>query len=134
MLSEKSLLLRGYAAFMLVFIAAWWPLSHWFYADWYHVFLGFQATDDAMISALVKVIGTMGLFPVLLLAYIIKSPGQARPYILIFLAWSVGMAATYLHLIWGGVFPQGEYINVALLVGNFAVMGWLMPSPSVQNG
>ena len=111
---------------MLVFIALWWPLSHWFYADWYHSLLGFAGYDDG----LVKVIGTMGIFPLALLAMTAKNPAASRPYLTIFMIWSVGMIGTYLYLIGTGAFPDHEYLNVGLLVGNFAVMAGLMPSAS----
>lgn len=124
---DKTRALRAYAVFMLVFISLWWPLSHWLYPDWYHDLLGFGPLDGPILDAMVKIIGTMGLFPVAILAAVIKTPNQARVLLQVFLLWSVGMAATYVYLINQGVFPVGEYLNVALLAGNFVVMVVLMP-------
>ncbi|HEY9163751.1 MAG TPA: hypothetical protein VIN57_03985 [Magnetovibrio sp.] len=124
---NKRTALRLYTIGLFIFILFWWPLSHWFYPGWYHTLLGFQGYDDG----LVKVIGTMGLFPLLLLGYAARRPENARAFLAIFMTWSVGMVGTYLYLIMSGVFPAGEYINVGLLLGNLAVMTWLLPPQTV---
>jgi hypothetical protein len=48
--------LQVYLAIMAALLFAWWPLSHWFFSDWYHGLLGFAPGSYA--DDMVKMIGT----------------------------------------------------------------------------
>ena len=94
-----------------VLLFFWWPLSHWFYPDLYHTLLGFQL--GSYQDSMVKVIGTLGIIPVMLLITLI--------------AFSILMAATYTYLILSGLFPFLEYINVGLLLSSALILFIIYP-------
>jgi hypothetical protein len=48
--------MRVFLSFNGIFLLFWWPLSHWFYPDFYHNLLGF--TIGSYPDDLVKIIGT----------------------------------------------------------------------------
>lgn len=97
----------------------WWPLSHWFYPVWYHQLLGFENPLQYADNALVKVIGTSGLFPVLLLLFVAGNPLRNRDMLLVLIINCVLWGLTFLYLVQQGQFPKMEYLNVALF---FAAM------------
>jgi len=105
-------ILRGYLLLMGGLLIFWWPLSHWFYPDWYHTLLGFSA--GTYPTALVRVIGTCGIVPVALALAVARDPLRNRDALITLMVFSLVMAATYLHLIDAGLFPHRELINVAL--------------------
>lgn len=94
------------------FVLLWWPLSHWLYSDYYHRLLGFAA--GSYQPSMVKVIGTCGMFPVLLLVAVAKNPVKNRDMIKVLIVLSILIAATFLYLIKSGYFPSKEYFNVIL--------------------
>jgi hypothetical protein len=104
--------IRWFLGVMGVLLLGWWPLSHWFYADWYQRLLGF--TPGSYSIALVRVIGTCGLIPVLLALMAARHPRRNRDRVIVLVIFSILMALTYLHLIWAGLFPPGEYFNAAV--------------------
>lgn len=106
-----------------VFTLFWWPLSHWFYPDWYHGLLGFESYDDS----LVKIIGTIGFFPVLGMFFAAADPIRNRDIVITTVVFSVLMAGTYVFLIWTRGFPILELVNVALLAGNVVFIAFLYP-------
>jgi hypothetical protein len=95
------------------FLFFWWPLSHWFYSDFYHTFLGFKL--GSYQNSLVKIIGTCGIIPVLLLLFSAKDPIKNRDSIISLITFSILLAATFSYLILKGDFPIKEYINVGFL-------------------
>lgn len=92
----------------------WWPFSHWFYPVWYHELLGFENPAQYAENALVKVIGTAGLFPALLLFFAAANPLRNRDMLLVLIVYGVLGAFTFLYLIQQGQFPKLEYLNVGL--------------------
>ncbi len=106
-----SAALFGIAGFLL----AWWPLSHWFYYQWYNDLLGFtfSSTDDG----LVKMIGTCGLMPVLCLVALALRPRNNGPLVAGLSLFSVALSFTFLFLVLRGDFPRGELINVVMTLG-----------------
>lgn len=56
-----------YLCVLGMMLAWWWPLSHWFFSDWYHQMLGFET--GTYPDNMVKIIGTNGLVLVLLLLF-----------------------------------------------------------------
>lgn len=92
----------------------WWPLSHWFYPVWYHRLLGFENPAQYADNALVKVIGTAGLFPILLLLFVAVNPLRNRDIVLVLIINCVLWGLTFLYLIQQGQFPQMEYLNSSL--------------------
>lgn len=103
--------------------AFWWPLSHWFYPDWYHNLLGFENYD----YSLVKIIGTIGIIPVLGIFFTALNPIRNRDLVVILLVFSILMAATYIYLIRLHNFPKKEYINVFFLMFNVVMLSILYP-------
>lgn len=112
---------QWYCAVLAIFLLFWWPLSHWFYSDWYHQLLGFEHYD----STFVKLIGTMGVLPVSGLLWSAWHPHESRAFAAAFILWSFCLGATYLYLVESGQFPQGELFNVALITGNLLVWFFL---------
>ncbi|PLX36669.1 MAG: hypothetical protein C0606_12640 [Hyphomicrobiales bacterium] len=121
---SKLAILRLYAAGLGLFTLFWWPLSHWFFPDWYHDLMGFESYD----LAFVRLIGTMGLLPVGCLFWLAYRPREAYGFLVVFVVWSLLLAATFAFLILFSGFPQAEFGNVALLVMNAAILGFLAPS------
>lgn len=98
-----------------VFLLFWWPLSHWFYPDAYHQFLGFK--PGSYQDDMVKVIGTTGMMPVLMMLFSAMDPVRNRHMVLTIIAFSVLLAATYAFLVATGQFPAAELANVAFSAG-----------------
>lgn len=106
-----SFALFGIAGFLL----AWWPLSHWFYYQWYNDLLGF--TFSATNDGLVKMIGTCGVLPVICLVSLALKPRDNGPLVAGLSVFSVLLALTFLFLVLRGDFPRRELINVAMTLG-----------------
>jgi len=123
-------ILRLYLLIFAVFVLFWWPLSHWFYPDWYHHLLGFKGYDYSMV----KIIGTTGVVPVVGMFFAARDPIRNRYFIISLLVFCLLQAATYVFLITTHGFPAREYVNVALLVGGAAVLGVLFPWRAAQPG
>jgi hypothetical protein len=109
---DRIKILRVFLWVFGIFTLFWWPLSHWFYPDWYHNLLGFESYD----YSLVKVIGTIGIVPVLGIFFSARNPVRNRDFILVLITFCILMAATYIFLITTRGFPVREYVNVGLLI------------------
>ena len=120
---KKTNTLRIFLIISGVFTFFWWPMSHWFYPDWYHKLLGFTSYD----AALVKIIGTIGIFPVLCTLFAARDIRRNQDMILILIIFCVLMAATYVFLIITMNFPVLEIINVAILLISALTLGILFP-------
>lgn len=120
---KRIAVLKLYLWALGAFTFAWWPLSHWFYPDWYHQMLGFEQYD----YSLVKIIGTIGIIPVLGMFFAAIDPIKNRDFVLTLLVFFVLMAGTYIYLINTHDFPAREYLNVALLVANTIILVILYP-------
>ncbi len=105
-LTQRFLLVMG------IFLLFWWPLSHWFYPDWYHRLLGFE--PGSYQNNLVKIIGTLGLIPVLLVFFAAAAPVRNKHMVIVLIAFSLSIAATCVYLIAAGQLPWLEMINVGL--------------------
>lgn len=136
---KRIAVLKIYLWLVGTFTLVWWPLSHWFYPDWYHRLLGFERYD----YSLVKIIGTIGIIPVLGIYFTALNPLRNRDIVITLLVFFVLMAATYIYLISAHNFPVLEYINVCLLLVNTIILGALYPwrssanknlKPTPQNG
>ncbi len=126
----KINILRLYLLFLALFTLFWWPLSHWFYPDWYHTLLGFKSYD----YSLVKIIGTIGVVPVLGMFFAAKDPIRNRDFVISLLVFFPMLAMTYIYLINTHGFPAREYINVGLLVANTGALWLLYPWKDAQLG
>lgn len=115
---NRTYFLRIYYGLLATFLLFWWPLSHWFYPDWYHNLLGFEEYD----YALVKIIGTIGMIPVFALFFSIREPIKNRAVPITIILFSILMSLTYHFLITTVDFPPREYINVALLCVNAVIL------------
>lgn len=123
---DRLRILRIYLWLLGTFTLFWWPLSHWFYPDWYHRLLGFSSFDPSLVT----IIGTTGLLVVLNIFFAAFDPIRNRAMIIILIVFSLAMAATYFFLILTRAFPVREYANVALLIANTIVLIVLYPRPS----
>jgi hypothetical protein len=95
-----------------VFLLFTYPLSHWFYADFYHyTIFGFERYDDALI----KIIGTTAFIPTLLLFFGALNPIRNRDMVKTLIIAGFLMSATYIYLINTRGFPVLEYLNAALM-------------------
>jgi hypothetical protein len=96
-----------------VFLLFWSPLSHWFYADFYHyTIFGFENYDDAFV----KVIGTTAFIPTLLLFFSALNPIKNRDSVKTLIIAGFLMSATYIYLINTQGFPVLEYFNAVLML------------------
>jgi hypothetical protein len=125
---DRLKILKIYLWVLGIFLFFWWPLSHWLYPDWYHNLLGFQTYD----YALVKIIGTCGVMPVLGIFFAALNPERNRDILLVLIIFAVLMAATYTFLIIAKGFPTLEYINVAMSFLNAVILFLLLPHKTVR--
>jgi hypothetical protein len=88
----------------------WWPLSHWFYSDFYHQMLGFL--PGTYQESMVKMIGTCGLLPVLCFFVLAVSPKNNWGTVTAISIFSFFLGLTFLYLITTKAFPFKEIINV----------------------
>ncbi len=115
---SKEKILKTYLLILGTFTLFWWPLSHWFYPGWYHSLMGFESYD----YSLVKIIGTIGIFPVVSIFFAAKDPKKNRDTLLSLLIFFPLLALTYVFLINTRDFPKEEYFNVFLLVANSGII------------
>ncbi|NDJ76142.1 MAG: hypothetical protein GYB65_07775 [Chloroflexi bacterium] len=120
---NRRTIFRAYGAVLAALLLFWWPLSHWFFSDWYHDLLGFDSYEDSFS----KMIGTLGLLPVAGLVILARHPERYRELFLALLGFMVCLAATYVYLIIELGWPTGEYFNVALIGINLALLLLLYP-------
>jgi hypothetical protein len=120
---KRIQILRTFLLLSGLFTLFWWPLSHWFYSNWYHHLLGFQNYDPAFA----KIIGTLGIFPVLGTLFAARDPVRNRDLIRILIVFCLLMAATYVFLITTMSFPVLEYINVGILIFSATILIILFP-------
>jgi|AVFP01.1.fsa_nt_gi hypothetical protein len=116
----RSVALRLVLLISGVALLVWWPLSHWFWSDGYHRLLGFDL-DDAP-EGHVKLIGTTGLLPVAMLLIAAADPWRYRRVIAALILFAFALSATFLHLVWTGLYPSREVVNVVVP----AAMGLLL--------
>jgi hypothetical protein len=124
---KKTRILQLFLGVMGLFLLFWWPLSHWFYADWYHDLLGFAGYDPGMV----RIIGTSGIVPVLLLFVTATDPVRYRGNLAILVLFSFLLAGTYLYLILSGQFPLREVANVVLCMVSAGVLMILWPREEI---
>lgn len=123
--------LQRYLAIAGLAVLFWWPVSHWFYPEWYHALLGFASYDPG----LVKIIGTTGFLAVANIFLAAWEPVRFRPLIIVLIGFSILLIGTYIHLIRTGQFPPGEYVNVGILALNAIVLaGFLRSTAARQRG
>ena len=120
---NKLSIFKIYFTVVGIFLFFWWPASHWFYPDAYHSLLGFESYDLPMV----RVIGTLSLFSVIGIYFVVRDPLRNRDFFITLMVMSILMSATFLFLIWNGSFPAGEYIDVGLLAGNGIISALLYP-------
>ncbi|MFH1118010.1 MAG: hypothetical protein V1792_29160 [Pseudomonadota bacterium] len=128
--TNRLLILRVYLGLLGTFTLFWWPLSHWFYPEWYHRLLGFESFDPSLVT----IIGTTGLVAVLNIFFAALDPIRNRAMITILIVFSIAMAATYLLLIQTKGFPEREYANMTLLIVNTIVLITLYPRSASAAG
>ncbi|WP_166963894.1 hypothetical protein [Yeosuana marina] len=108
-----------------VFIFFYWVISHWFFSKWYHKLLGFK--EGSYQESFVKIIGTNGILPSLVLFIIALNPETNKELAVIYLLFLLAMALTYLFLIFKYNFPEREYWNVALITINILIISFYFP-------
>lgn len=105
-------LLKIFLGVMSLFLLFWWPLSHWFYSDWYHGLLGFE--PGSYQESMVKMIGTCGIFPVMISINAFFDPIKNRGDVVCMITGSLALGVTFVHLILEGSFPVNEIVNVVM--------------------
>lgn len=127
----KHTILKFYLLIMGLVLLFWWPLSHFFYSDWYHQLLGFApASYDPVF---VQIIGACGIMPVLLALFSAFDPQKNKGMILILILISLFMGVQYLIFVNTKLMPRGEYINVALCFISAIVLTVLYPGGILRN-
>lgn len=101
----------------------WWPLSHWFFSEWYHQILGFTSWNDSFV----RIIGTCGLAVTALIFLAAKNPLKNSDMILILIGFALALAATYTYNILYSDFPPAEWANVAACLINAGILMILRP-------
>ncbi|MBI5248665.1 MAG: hypothetical protein HY912_04155 [Desulfomonile tiedjei] len=120
---SKIKILKAYLWILGILVLFWWPLSHWFYPEWYHRLMGFKDFD----SSLVTIIGTTGVVVVMNIFMAAIDPIRNRGMLAILITFSIAMAGTYCFLIQTQGFPSREYFNMALLMLNTVILTALFP-------
>lgn len=95
-----------------ILLLFWWPLSHWFYSDFYHNLLGFK--PGSYPDPMVKIIGSCGVLPVMMMLLAGLNPQKNRNIIALLVLFSLIIGMTYFYLILSAGFPEAEYWNAAL--------------------
>jgi len=96
-----------------VLLLFYWPLSHWLYSDLYHRMFGFA--PGSYDQDFVKIIGTMGMIPVLGFVYAAFRPNESRAFLFAFTRWCFLQSATFINVVVDGKFPDREFFNAGLL-------------------
>jgi hypothetical protein len=134
MISERMLkryaIVRIFLVCAGIFLLFWWPLSHWFLSDWYHGLLGFA--PGSYPDGMVKIIGTCGVVPVVIMFLCAKDPARNRSYVILLMVFALLISATYLYLIARGDFPVRELLNVGLSICLFLFLMIFYPWRSEQ--
>jgi hypothetical protein len=92
-----------------ILLIFWWPLAHWFYSDFYHQLLGFKIGSYA--DNMVKIIGTCGFIPVLLIIFCAINPIKNRDIVITLIIFGILLCITYIYNITINGFPMLEYFN-----------------------
>jgi len=66
---------------------------------------------------MVRMIGTCGVLPVLVLTYLAIYPEKKWALVIMFSFFSFLLGLTFLYLVYFGFFPYREYFNVMLSIG-----------------
>jgi peptidoglycan/LPS O-acetylase OafA/YrhL len=100
----------------------------------YHGLLGFTPGNYA--DDMVKIIGTTGLLPVLLLVIAARDPARNRGILLALIIISFALAGTYMYLVAGSQFPRRELFNAGLCLFSalalLALFPWKRSNRNVQ--
>jgi hypothetical protein len=121
--ADKLTILKVYLRVLGIFVLFWWPLSHWFYLEWYHRLMGFHDFDRSLVT----IIGSTGLVVVMNIFAAATDPIRNRAMLGILITFSLALAGTYFFLIQTQGFPSREYLNISLLVVNAGVLAILYP-------
>lgn len=105
-------MLRAFLMLNGILLFFWWPLSHWLYSDLYHRVMGFGAVDA--YDSFIKIIGTCGIIPVLLMLFSAKDPLRHRTEIITLIIFGFLLSATFGYLTFQGFLPVNEYFNAGL--------------------
>lgn len=123
-------LFRLYLYLLGTFTLFWWPLSHWLYPDGYHHLFGFTHYD----YSLVKIIGTLGVMPVMGMFLVARDPLRNRDMMIVLLVLFTLLAATDIFLISAHGFPHREWFNVVLLLVNSLILARFYPWRMARSG
>jgi hypothetical protein len=118
----KLTILKVYLRVLGIFVLFWWPLSHWFYPEWYHRLMGFHDFDRSLVT----IIGSAGLVVVVNIFAAATDPIRNRAMLGILITFSLAVAGTYFFLIQTQGVPSREYLSIALIV-NAGVLAILYP-------
>ena len=124
-LTARVRILKFFLILTGILLFFWWPVSHWFYSDAYHFLLGFE--PGTFPGGMVKIIGTCGVFPVLLAIFSSKDPVHSKYMILTMIASLILLGLTFLHLIHSGEFPNREYVNAGLCLAGAGFLIFIFP-------
>lgn len=108
-----------------IFIFFYWPVSHWFFSDWYHKLYDFK--KGSYPTSFVKMIGTNGILPSLCFIIIAVNPTAYRLLAIAMLIYLALMTFTYLHLIRIKEFPRKEFYNIILITCNLVIISLFFP-------
>ena len=107
-------ILRSFLLLAGLLILLWWPLSHWFYPEWYHTLMGFPHPAQYTNNPLVILIGLAGFFPVLLMFFAAANPLRNRDAVKVLIIVGLLGSGVLVYLIRTRFFPSREYLNVLL--------------------
>lgn len=120
--TKVFLFLNGFLLFF------WWPLSHWFYSDFYHHLVGFGPGNYH--TAFIRVIGICGVMPVMLSLMAAKDPVRNRAAIITLITFGYLLAAGFTYLIAIGGLPKREFVNVGFSLLSALVLTIVYPRQS----
>jgi hypothetical protein len=115
-LAIRLKILQIFLVVAAAFVLFWWPLSHWFYPEWYHVLMGFEHPARYSNNALVVTIGLEGFLPVLVMFFAAANPLRNRDIIKALIVFGLLGCGVVIYLVRTEIFPSKEYLN-ALLYG-----------------
>jgi hypothetical protein len=116
-----------------IFLLLWWPLSHWFYAEWYHALFGFENPAQYAHNSLVKIIGLTGFCPIFLMFFAALNPIRNRDALKVFIITGFMVPIVYFYLIQTHGFPPLEYFNAAMYAGTALILIILYPKTEGEN-
>lgn len=110
---RKKLFFRIWNTVGVIFLLAW-TLTHWFFYDYYSLFLG--VPPGTYQDSLIKMIGTCGVLLSMCFFVIAREPEKSELLIKMVSTFLVLLAGTFIYLVLYSDFSRAEVLNAVAFV------------------